>query len=115
MEGRVSGNRTFGRGWSRQDCSEDVLWGRPAVGRAGWTASVPSCPGPLADWPVRTEVAFCKDAPNILRSLKMPVEAASCSVCFRAEVFKVSSKITHLGRSGSRRGPAGGMVRLITG
>lgn len=60
-------------------------------------------------------MAFYKDAPNTPGSLKMPVEAASCSVCFRAEVFRVSSKITHLGRSGSRRGPAGGAVQLITG
>lgn len=45
VEGRVSGNRTFGRGWSRQDCTEDVPWGRPALGRDGVDSlrAFPSC------------------------------------------------------------------------
>ena len=115
MEGRVSGNRTFGRGWSRQDCTEDGPWGRPALGRAGWTASVPSRPVPLADWPRSGQKWPFVKTPRIYP------EALRCQLkrhrvqCFRAEVFKVSSKITHPGRSGSRRGPAGGTVRLITG
>lgn len=51
-------------------------------------------------------------------SLKMPVEMASYSVCFRAEVFKVSSKINTPGEFGVpvealQVGRAG--VQLVTG